>query len=616
MSKRILTLVVAAAFIFALVGVSTAKAATVEELTALIAQLQAQIAALTGGSTTAAGEITKDLTIGSRGDQVEILQKYLEDEGYLVMPVGVAYGYFGNLTKAAVAKWQADNGVAPAYGYFGPKSRAMYATLNPVTPVDEDDDADEVATELGDTDGSATVTLSTYVANQTLKKGETKDIYALKVQASTGKVAINRFDVRMSVRPWLYFNKLVLKDSNGTVIAEKAISGASDATELTVGSSYLVRFDDINYVVTPGSDKILVVSASVLPTTDKLVSGSDVSVTVKTGSNGVRIVNGKGYSESLTEDTGRTVTLSSTGSTGNIVARANSNTPAARIVQTSTSGEINGVTLGVFDFKAENQSSTLNTLTFALNANSNQEAFGTVFKRLYIEAGGSTYNVDSVASSSVFSNLTIDLPKDEWKTVTLKADVADADDFTNGYVASSSMVVNNTNIVGIDANYTTVTATGGNTIASNNVTLLQSGASLSGLTKLVSNNPGANGVKGATSTMSFTFTVNNTGSNDIYVSKTPATFVATSTTAVTGGLTLITSGTTYSTDGTAYYVIPSGTSRQFTLSGTYGNAGAAAAGIKTFSITSVYFDDDTSGLQEFSINYGLEDWYVGDYQDK
>jgi len=540
----------------------------------------------------------------------------LEDEGYLVMPVGVAYGYFGNLTKAAVAKWQADNGVTPSVGYFGAKSRAMYATLNPVTPVgDDDDDADDVADELGDTDGSATVTLSTYVANQTLKKGETKDIYALKVQASTGKVAITRFDVRMSVRPWLYFNKLVLKDSSGNVIAEKAISGASDATELTVGSSYLVRFDDINYVVAPGSDKILVVSASVLPTTDKLVSGSDVSVAVKTGSNGVRIVNGKGYSESLTEDTGRTVTLSSTGSTGNIVARANSNTPAARIVQTSTSGETEDVTLGVFDFKAENQSSTINTLTFTLNANSGQQSFPTVFKRVYIEAGGTTYNVDSVASSSVFSNLTIDLPKDEWKTVTLKADIADADYFTNGYVASSSMDVNNTNIVGVDDNYTTVTATGGNTIASNNVTLLQSGASLSGLTKSVTNLPGANGVAGATSTVSFTFTVNNTGSNDIYVSKTPSTFVATSTTAVTGGLTLITSGSTYSTDGTTYYVIPSGTSRQFTLSGTYGNDGAAAAGIKTFSITAVYFDDDTTGLQEFSINYGLEDWYVSNYLD-
>ncbi|HQF40785.1 MAG TPA: peptidoglycan-binding protein [Candidatus Paceibacterota bacterium] len=190
MSKRILTLVVAAAFIFALVGVSTAKAATVEELTALIAQLQAQIAALTGGSTTAAGEITKDLTIGSRGDQVEILQKYLEDEGYLVMPAGVAYGYFGNLTKAAVAKWQADNGVAPAYGYFGPKSRAMYATLNPITPVtpgdDDADDADDADLE----GGAGAIADADYIAklsNEEVGEGsEDVEVAGLTIEADKG----------------------------------------------------------------------------------------------------------------------------------------------------------------------------------------------------------------------------------------------------------------------------------------------------------------------------------------------------------------------------------------------------------------------------------------------
>jgi len=188
MSKRILTLVVAAAFIFALVGVSTAKAATVEELTALIAQLQAQIAALTGGSTTAAGEITKDLTIGSQGDQVEILQKYLEDEGYLVMPVGVAYGYFGNLTKAAVAKWQADNGVAPAAGYFGSISRAKYASLNPVTPVtaDDDDDADD-----GDLEGGAgAIADADYIAklsNEEVGEGKSDvEVAGLTIEADEG----------------------------------------------------------------------------------------------------------------------------------------------------------------------------------------------------------------------------------------------------------------------------------------------------------------------------------------------------------------------------------------------------------------------------------------------
>lgn len=197
MSKRILTLVVAAAFIFALVGVSTAKAATIEELQALIAQLQAQIAALSGGSSTAAGEITKDLTIGSRGDQVEILQKYLEDEGYLVMPAGVAYGYFGALTKSAVAKWQADNGVTPAAGYFGPKSRAMYATLNPVTPVgDDDDDADDVADLDGGAGSISDVDYISKLSNEEVGEGDSDvEVAGLTLEADNGSdielVAVN-----------------------------------------------------------------------------------------------------------------------------------------------------------------------------------------------------------------------------------------------------------------------------------------------------------------------------------------------------------------------------------------------------------------------------------------
>ena len=107
-----------------------AQAQTLEELQALIAQLQAQIAALSGGGSTA-GEctFTASLTIGSQGAQVTCLQQYLVAGNYLVMPTGVSYGYFGPLTQAAVAKWQAANGVSPAVGYFGPISQAKYAMV-------------------------------------------------------------------------------------------------------------------------------------------------------------------------------------------------------------------------------------------------------------------------------------------------------------------------------------------------------------------------------------------------------------------------------------------------------------------------------------------------------
>lgn len=605
MSKllKISSLVVGLAMVLSFVAVP-ASAATVDELMAQIAALTAQIAALKGGAATTAATFTRDLTVGSKGEDVSALQQILIDGGYL--NVTAPTGYFGAMTKAALVKYQTENGIS-ATGYFGPKTRAF---VNASAGTTTGGTTTTTGTVVADgTDGSISASLDSYVGNQTLKKGETKDIYAIKLQASAGKVSVSRFDVVMSVRPWLYFNKLILKDSTGKVIAEKSISGASDATELTVGSKYLVRFENINYVIDPSDYKILVVSASVLPTTDKL--SSDVSVTVYTDTNGIRTINGKGYTDSVGEATGRTVTLSSTGSTGNIVARTNSGSPAARIVTTSTSGETNGVVLGMFDFKAENQSATLNTLKFALKDKAGQEAFSTIFKRIYVNDGSRDWNADSVASTTQFSNLTIDLAKDTWKTLTLKADVADADDFTNGAMASTSMVVNNTNIVGIDANYTTVTATAANTIASNDITLLQSGASLSYSTptgEFVDNGTSAI----STSTAVFALTLNNTGSNDIYVSKTPSTFVATSTTAAAARLSSMTSGSTLAGDSTTYYVVPSGSSRTFTLSGDFGNDGGTS-GLAKVSITKVYFDDDTTGLQEFNIDYGLENLYVQKY---
>ncbi|MEK7176981.1 MAG: IPT/TIG domain-containing protein [Patescibacteria group bacterium] len=83
-------------------------------------------------STTKAEIFTSNLTVGSRGVEVSALQQILVSEGYLVMPTGVSYGYFGPLTKSAVAMWQSANGVLPTLGYFGPISRA---TLSAKTSV-------------------------------------------------------------------------------------------------------------------------------------------------------------------------------------------------------------------------------------------------------------------------------------------------------------------------------------------------------------------------------------------------------------------------------------------------------------------------------------------------
>lgn len=123
-----------------MMGPAVASAATVEELTAQINALLAQVTALQAASTTSAPVMmtgshvfSVDLTVGSKGADVVALQEILVAKGHLVMPAGVAMGYFGNATKAAVMKWQASAGIAPAAGYVGPKSRAALNGMSSMT---------------------------------------------------------------------------------------------------------------------------------------------------------------------------------------------------------------------------------------------------------------------------------------------------------------------------------------------------------------------------------------------------------------------------------------------------------------------------------------------------
>jgi hypothetical protein len=68
-------------------------------------------------------QFTKNLTVGSSGDDVARLQTWLVQKGFLVMPAGVSKGYFGNLTRTALAQYQISAGITPAVGYFGPITR-------------------------------------------------------------------------------------------------------------------------------------------------------------------------------------------------------------------------------------------------------------------------------------------------------------------------------------------------------------------------------------------------------------------------------------------------------------------------------------------------------------
>lgn len=106
--------------------------AQIAQLTALVAQLQAQQGGT--GSVSTSYAFTQNLTLGSTGAEVKALQQFLNANGAQVSASGAGSpgnesSYFGPATKAALAKWQAANGVSPASGYFGPITRAKIASM-------------------------------------------------------------------------------------------------------------------------------------------------------------------------------------------------------------------------------------------------------------------------------------------------------------------------------------------------------------------------------------------------------------------------------------------------------------------------------------------------------
>jgi hypothetical protein len=75
---------------------------------------------------------TKDLYFGMTDPDVKKLQQLLNKLGYILAESGPGSpgnetDYFGSLTQAALAKFQADNTIYPTAGYFGPKTRAAFA---------------------------------------------------------------------------------------------------------------------------------------------------------------------------------------------------------------------------------------------------------------------------------------------------------------------------------------------------------------------------------------------------------------------------------------------------------------------------------------------------------
>lgn len=67
--------------------------------------------------------VSENMTLGSTGQGVVVLQGLMSEMGYLNVPSGVPFGYYGSLTRDAVARYQSSLRVSPTSGYFGPLTK-------------------------------------------------------------------------------------------------------------------------------------------------------------------------------------------------------------------------------------------------------------------------------------------------------------------------------------------------------------------------------------------------------------------------------------------------------------------------------------------------------------
>ncbi len=406
--------------------------------------------------------LTSDLTVGSTGAEVVTLQSFLESKGFLVMPAGVAKGYFGSLTKSALARYQSSKGITPAVGYFGPITRAavnaeggvsttpgcpagaMYNTLTgapcsttPVTPGCPAGAAYNYMTgqpcssstpSTSSTEGTLDVRQAGSPANNAnIQTSVDVPVYGLTLKATIADVTVDRLDLEVRVSstangtetPSNLINTIKLWDGS-TVLKTWNVTSSDFIKDVNNSSQYYVRLSGLNFVVPKDATKSLVLSFSTN-------SGIDTTRTVYIagyGSNSLRAVSGNNITSYYNiSGITRSHSFLKPGA-GTLTVSSDSNAAVSNNNKVSTTNGVTGVTVGSFNVKAETGDVNVTDVTVPVVVGGGATNPSTVFlysgsTLLDSRSGPTTQGGGSVT----FSNLNIPVSKDVTKTLTVKVDM-------------------------------------------------------------------------------------------------------------------------------------------------------------------------------------------------
>ncbi len=448
----------------------------------------ALVASLAGSA--GAASFSTNLTIGSTGGDVSALQAWLVSKGYLVMPTGVSYGYFGGLTRAALASYQSAKGISPAVGYFGPITRAAvnaeagttaggssnvpgcvagaaYSSLTgaPCTSSSSvpgcmpgalySSTTGASCTGSGSTGGSTgittvgvegtiAVTQSSSGISSTVYEGDKMaPVLGVQVEAKNSDVSVQRIKLDLGTSTKIYnkiYSRVYITDGS-TVLAS---SDLNSNTVIKDGSNYYITLSGFNFLVKAGDKRVITVKVDVRDSIDSVDRGyaGTAGWPMTLANDGIRAIDGAGIDQfGGTTAITKSVTISAElAETATLNISTNTATPIAADVVASTGAsenELDKLAVLSFDARAEKDDVTLTDLTVQVTKTGSGAA---TVATAYLYDGSTEIDNASIASNGVatFSDVDLVIAKNSTKTLSLKVDVRSANGTTAQFTATTS----------------------------------------------------------------------------------------------------------------------------------------------------------------------------------
>ncbi|HWH16441.1 MAG TPA: peptidoglycan-binding protein [Candidatus Paceibacterota bacterium] len=356
---------------------------------------------------------TRDLTVGSVGADVTALQTLLINKGFAI-PAG-ATGYFGAQTQAALARYQAANGIAPAAGYFGPITRAHVAvnvgvTPTPSNPGNQDDD------ELEGNEAR----LSNFDLTREDSSGnegeEEVEIATAEFDVDGGDIRIERMEIRvegentaLNMQPWRYFDRIAVY-ADGDEIAEMDVDSRSDWSRS--GDAYDLTLTGLDHVVREGDAAELTIVADISDNIDNANLAQTFEFSIE--DRGIRAVDAERIQQYVGDD-GDTVSFGfGAEENGDLRISANSDNPDASILVADEDRESEDYEVLVFDLEnRDDVDSLLTDLTISVSSMNSGVAATDIIREATLEIDGDDFRGDVGASTIEFEDLDFEIGGDD-----------------------------------------------------------------------------------------------------------------------------------------------------------------------------------------------------------